>query len=417
MIACVCVPQEDVMSLKQALTKTSKCIVQVVATSLDACPWWHNMIQEYLTKAAATMEQRGTIDRLRRELAEMVEVTELHCQTFMGLFRAVPTLLNVTRAGASQQYLQELLQKVSLLWTHIKSKPGHEWSCETIDSFLAVFSEAVSVWPMEMKFHEYMEEMASLKQENAALEMMRDVLKAATLLLQTTQTEHEPFMEKVTPLLQKVAPTCTPHGLKDSSKEILLKVIEHIYGFMNLMWGSTTMKLEAMGECAECAHGAASILQVKAVLSATTHVLDAVHMAKSYDVLIKEPEGCEANQTLKDIIALQRRLDVIVDPHGSHGLTQDIFDKVGTFKEVALEKVKQTKLSLLTKYESVLKGKMAELKDIHLGMPGGLSWLQGFQGDSFDQLLEHATSTLLSQSGTTLSTCIKNLDEAKLMSP
>eukprot|EP00971_Amphidinium_carterae_P256952 5101341-Amphidinium_carterae.2 len=406
--------EEEVKKLSKSALKTSKSILQIVSTTLENTPWWHERLQEYLAKSAATVDKRESIMKMQRDLTAMVEVTQGSTQSLIEMLQAVPTFLTITRQGSCTVFVETLEKKCGMLWAHITGAEKHTWQTSVIDEFLKLFAEAASVWPFEAKYHDYLTQLANMKEASYQQQVINDFMTAAMALKQIPKEESSQFAEQLTQLSQKLQSSSNTCTLSQEWKTNLKEVMVIILDFMHHWWQNRTEKLDILADCGGCAMQLAVVLRDKPSQAVCQYVVHGVQMGLAVVALGRENEEQEGSaETLQKTITLQRRKNALVEPTAECDLlTHNIVKEITDYKTEGVALLEQKKDSLLAIATKDLLQKKEALVALQHGMAGGVNWLDGFTASDFDGLLEHASKTLLSHSAAPLSTAINELEEA-----
>eukprot|EP00971_Amphidinium_carterae_P173931 3447646-Amphidinium_carterae.4 len=396
-----------------AVHSTSKSISQIVGTTLDNNDWWKNLMAEFLAKAASTMQKREAYIEMQQELQEMETVNEQCTGSLVHMLQQVPQLMTISRQGALGRFLQSVELKLTKMWDFISSKPHDAWDPAEIKAFLTLFTEASSVWPLQVKYHDYLEQLGAMRDDCVLLEVFVAIHKSSLALNDIKLEDHTQFEEQVEKLLQSLNTASQPKLIKKEWETAWGKTIETIFDFMEQWWKGPTDRLALMSSCAVCAHELSMVLQNKAAMIGCKYVRDCIEWALAFEAMQKDGDKA----TLKAIINLKRKLAASILPSVENALlAHNLCKKTVSYKKTVVEIQSIKQQTLLDEAKSDLKKNISVLQALQHGMQDGTSWLQNFAGADFDELLKHASETILANNGEDLDSAVNNLEEACLLS-
>eukprot|EP00971_Amphidinium_carterae_P349600 6491100-Amphidinium_carterae.4 len=406
--------KEDVKRLKESLSRTNKSITQVVASALQATPWWQHQMDEHFAKAPNNLDKKRQITSMQATLTNMTVVNAGDSTKLLEILKAMPSLSIMVRAGAIEAFKVLLKSRVSELAELINKSEPHVWAVCDVTNFMDVFNEASTVWPYDVDFQNMLSELAHVKQTCARLQTTRDIIVLAEDLRKAPLEDEG----SVWPALQKFydnVMSVSELELTQPWEKTLRGLVEYMCDFMDIYWEKLKKDLKAMQVSCLVVHQVATLLKDDATCASTKALKDTFKMCSCFAALSDCPPEASQQDRLDATTSLQRALDAMVMPEGENKplLDKPIFEQVTEHVKHVGGQLAVSKSKLLLDAVQHLKTNIEHVVDIHLGVSGGKNWLEEFSGEDFDALMAHAEETLLKLSPKAMAASITTLEQVR----
>eukprot|EP00971_Amphidinium_carterae_P351980 6492373-Amphidinium_carterae.2 len=388
-------PKVDVERLKNATARTTKNILSQVAVAVDGSPHWKARMEEYFTTLPAQVERGPTLQRFVAALQSPLGLKQ--CSHLHEILVELPVLQRSLRAGACARLENELLHCLLALGEEVLQGHGTgELSGEEAGILLDIMAEGTAAFPMDAKLQTCWAALADIVKQSALNDLLKNALSLLEKVTEAAGGTDDTLFGKA---LQEASDHCSKLALPASvwSKKAVEKrgaCVQALFNFMSARWSGDTQRLV---QCGTLAEKLGSFAEAGDMKKAITIVVGAVQMQDS----LKKLEACnlgEAGTEALDLtVNLHRKIHLCDKPM----LTDDqwgkhkIWDVIDVEKKKASETCESFKAKITCNALKDLDAGVKDLAVIHRGADEGKDWLDTFQGENWEDFMEHAKNTIL----------------------
>eukprot|EP00971_Amphidinium_carterae_P072394 1431972-Amphidinium_carterae.2 len=373
---------------------------------MDSVDFWSKAFKAYLEVAPRFMAERQTFYN------HMTRMTE----TAIGA-DAIPVLAAVVEdVGRLSAILPEAIVKplrerflhvLGLTWTSLeKDLTGGQGHQALASDCMKVLSAAATACPFDTNVNDMVSNCADILQQTGLATLVADLKTClgGVNCLSETETENKGNRQEWMALLAgKCQSIHLPVELRTGPElePELQKVYGALVSWLHAQLCGNSIDVPEQGMCLVCLGGVAKLLEDKTkevgvkTLHATQTVVDAQQrLASTLEKL--EP----ASDILEHTVGLRRKLMKYDAFKGQqNGLTAEQQKGIDGLIEAASKDFENSKKSLCEGASTCLQQAVTDLKPIALGAPESKSWLDTFNGATFEDLLKHYVDTLEQMSG------------------
>eukprot|EP00971_Amphidinium_carterae_P109932 2177790-Amphidinium_carterae.2 len=326
----------------------------------------------------------------------------------------LPALVRQLRGGSCNEVMTMLEQAVKNLWEVLH--PGASKLAKAhLASISSLLQECCSLFPLQSGFHEALEACGKVQKESGQQELLQALLTAVEKVTHAKQKEHA--IQAIKDLAEFLRSTkIVAQQVPDDAKAVLNTAIMSVAEILDKYWEMKDGMPDFIVLCTEISKVLAGIVNISVVSKAVTLVEDGVSMVQGFIDLncIISKEGASRDETLQSVLVLRRRLTKYNKSKAL--LTEDtkmaVLQKFIAFRADVTALFSEQKGLLISGAESKLQTEQKNLMKMAGGAKNGCEWLESFSGSTWENLLQHASTTIATIKPTDLVEAQKALQEA-----
>eukprot|EP00971_Amphidinium_carterae_P352135 6492445-Amphidinium_carterae.6 len=411
--------EEHVHRLKNTMGRTAKGILTQVASSVEASPWYSKLLEEYIQTCPAALERgplvMGYIQQLQDMTMETMKITGF--DILVEIAKAVPDMQLLLRRGSVDELKSLFRVKLSILGTYLEEKEQVVLQKANLDKINVILTEALALYPVDAKLNDWSCLASDLLQESGQKEVIHSVLSSLHKLKmkESEEVSQKDFEHNISEVLAEIShSTLTLDMLCEEEKAAMEDIFFGIFHDLNKFLDVS--KLGGLANNTTTILGKISGWLNKNPLQCAVLALeDGIAASNAYTSLqeVKAEDNAKPSSILSQAVLLHRRVmrwrGAFEQLHGTQ--VPAALTKLQVHVDKASEALKQTSDQLVEKKTVELKQELNKLVDLACGKQGGLDWVAGFQGESFNQLLLHAQDSLCKLDGDSLVRSIKVMEQ------
>eukprot|EP00971_Amphidinium_carterae_P333411 6468159-Amphidinium_carterae.4 len=387
-----------------------------IGVNLLNTPYYAAAIDEYIQKCPAIIEcapllaeVTGIVEKVLAEQPHVKYVSQL-----LSAASSIPKLLVSLRQGAMDQLLLSFMKAVDKIWDLVASsseKPSLDIS--QAQAMSQLIHQATILFPDNADLQDRLQIAGSLLEKCGEVSLANTCLNLLAAAL-SKEAGSEAFTSAIADLQAKLCSTQVSADLLLEGdavgkwKQLLTKLFNDIGTHCK-----EKIPFNVVNPLLEVAEAVAKLLKRSALVKALT---SGFGLLSAQQDLQTKMAGCPCDELLKLTLAVKRqRL------HYEQGLKLDNNDNNehdNWLQSFLSEKVKgnadlegKCKQDLLERGKAKLTTSYAALHDIALGKAGHLSWLEGYGGQTWEDIVAHAATTLDLMEGEKLVNLQKEMKE------
>ena len=403
----------DVQRLKACIGKPGKSVVHLIAASVDSNTFIAGKLEEYLAKSPAMLLRGKEVSAGIRTLEEL-PLSAAGVSKLMQLAKALPGLQQSLRSGATVELTKAFRGGVDLIWDYCKALPNKSGILLELQSLLV---ECGILFPLDDELNTRLSEVAGWRQQESEEQLLSKLQESCALVESVADGDADAYADSITSLQSVLSSTGrgTAERMDEQTRQKLQRVGKSLMAF------AKEAKLDGE-ESVKLAHANATLgmqlgefLSIPSMQQEFALVKETVQLVESQQKVNKneESDAGQGKSSMKVAIELQRKLHRVLE---SIQQPQCVGHPCQEQISAAVEQAKQTVATLKTKViescRAALDEKLETLREIAGGGKDGKGWLENFTGASFDELVAHATQTLLVMDGKALVAGITEVTQA-----
>eukprot|EP00971_Amphidinium_carterae_P013868 273220-Amphidinium_carterae.2 len=414
---CSSIPKADVQRLKASMTRTQKTVLCQVAVCIEASQWWQHELTYFIATAPAMLE-KGPLVMRSLELLQQTEVTIVNAGVLLDMLRNLLVWERVLRLGVTDGLKESLLETLHKLGATIPESDNGSCGSKDLQTLMEVVTEACTCYPMDAALQGYLEKVARLIQSSAERDVVAALQAAVSAMVDQDGTDVAMFEQKLDNVLVNLEKSHVDHQkvdgrVKDAVKLAFMKLV----GFMDSLWENALEHMKLLKACADCGVKLAVLMGDQPLINAMTYVQNGMFVQEACCKLDEVNHEVASLVLLQALVGLQRHVSKMVLPDiiTEELKQQSFFTKLQVMKGKAKGLSTSKRNALVGHVTEALIGCKTALSDIAKGVSGGQDWLTDMTAETFEQLLEHASKTLLKTSGPTLTSSYSAVAEAAIL--
>jgi hypothetical protein len=380
-------------------------VLTQVAAAVESSQWYSMRLQDYLDHLPAMLEKGHLVAKFSSRLGAMHMpsecISEMH-----DMVKEVAVLSQCLRAGSTSNLQDQLLNKLRKLWSEIEEsssvKPKH------LQQVSSLFSDASLVYPMDASMAAMTLACGELLQEcslsmdllvfDRACDLVLEVLTAepqqadAVLIAMKCLCEHSSNLRGI------------PSSLPTKSKKLATTVLQ---GAIDFFAKTITLDQKDMEHCLSCAEVLGSIVQEEPLTLTMNYLKQALQVKQKLDKL-KVDGKLSMDEILGNGASLEKTVDLQRSLMKMKGMKKGLLlmiseqgckQSIDEIEKDSAELVQLVNARRAMEASAQLEHAHTKLTDIAGGHYGGKHWLEENDASSFNELLQHATNTLMKING------------------
>eukprot|EP00971_Amphidinium_carterae_P349142 6490863-Amphidinium_carterae.5 len=408
--------KECVKRVKAAAGKTRTSILTKVGVSIEAYPWWSAQLADYLSKTPTMAEHAPKIKAfLDSHQAGKVDMTK--CAELTAMVRQLPQFEIILRKGCLQDLSKRLQALVGAYWSFcVDAKQQGIASHADLKQLEELMMEACSAFPMDSQIQENYSIIGNILVKSALTGLVDDVSSSLSTMASMTEEEFGAFVEAAKSLSNKLRSTsCGGTSVSDATTAQAKAWLETMQKLVCKQWTGVEVDAEGIQACLSCAVKVCSFVEMRDM----TKVLEYISAGSCVGSLIKAIKDIQAGNASGELfeaaVSLQRKLadtvsDDIVKKSGQ--VAASLHGCYTGHKEAAKAFLQDQQAALVNSSKTTLQNAIDTLKEVHIGMTDGTSWLCNFKGKAWPELLAHAQETILASKGSEIKSAMDSTVEA-----
>jgi len=407
-----------VRRVKACFGKATKGLLTKIAAAVEANQWYSMKVQDYMDHAPAMLEKGHLVAQFGARLGSL-EPTAGGFQELKAMVKEVAALQQCLRQGSTDTLQQNIHKKVINLWGTAEENSKDD--TQVLQAASEALVDCSLLYPMDEQIQLFSHACGHLLLK---CDLKRDVEvfnRACSAFLEQSQdpSGSEASAEAMVELSAGISSLRgSVDTLPDESKKLAEAAQMKVVSLLGGCLGGGTL---AMDQCLPCADVLGTILQNPG-LDAVVNFLRSVGEVGQCKAKLEaggDTASCivEGDESMEKTIELQRAIMKAKASKKAAEQLKAIPDQAWvscaqetlTISEASLDKVNaaRAKQSLDT-----LEGAHKRLRDIAGGLDGGRLWLDGCKATSFEELQEHAATTLMKTNGKQLVHMAEEVTEA-----
>eukprot|EP00971_Amphidinium_carterae_P036795 723405-Amphidinium_carterae.5 len=227
-------PEEHVHRMKNSMGRTSKGVLNQVASSVEATPWYSKLLDEYIQTSAATLERAPLMQSYLQQLNDLTMATlSSGFDILVDISKAIPDMQLMLRNGSVDELKGLFRLKLDILGSYLEEK-GKRVEKVNLDKIHVILTEALIVYPVDGKLNEWSCVASDLLQESGQQEVIHSVLTSLNKLKEAELMEKPDFEVKVNEVLAEISPSnLTLDMLCEEEKVALENMFLVIFGALD----------------------------------------------------------------------------------------------------------------------------------------------------------------------------------------
>ena len=403
--------QAEVRRLKAASTKAQRSILTQVAIAVEACPWWASLLSDFLAKAPLMLEKGPSVRKFHQRLNDTA-LTGENCGEIVDMMRQLPVLVKMLRPGCLDDVLALLKTRLQELGKIILEE---KLASKHVPAVLQVMSEACTVFPAEPLMQLYHENAATLSQAASKKALVAETCEAMTRFCAADTEDIDSWC-----LAMLYLHDCLHRQQLDNERlvaeasDLMARVIDNILGCLASWWPKAADLMDHYQCAGGCAWEVAKLTQDDEVVAGMSYLCSGIQLLELHEKLRAQLKAAPSLHSLQLIVDLQRKVEALQEPDGmSERLAKhELLPLVKTLREHAALDVKHAADGLSKSLHDGLAVAAQKLDETcQAGWPGS-SWVEQFQGSTFEELDEFSKLTLLKVRPASLVEAYTALEEA-----
>eukprot|EP00971_Amphidinium_carterae_P350986 6491840-Amphidinium_carterae.1 len=328
------------------------------------------------------------------------------------LLKSVPTLQQSLRANACDALVVKLRHSIDDLWEQRESFND----VALLHEFSDLLMSAGILYPLDAAIQKYILDLGAMIKTSSEAKVLNGLMEKCDGLATADIKDPKQYKECLSALADTLQPlTASTSQLQESHQSSLLVTLTRIHAFANTN-NLNSPEIQAIVEQSiNVGAKLAALLGEKGDdITFIKVAMDVIVSARNI-VLVQEKNkqafGGEA--MLQHCLTCQRHALQLEKLAKSPSLATHLCQaKFSSVHKVAHTLIAETSTGLKEAGQEKLKQEVEKLKETNGGMNDGNNWVSMFTGSSWQQLLEHASQTLLNMDMAVFSAKLKHVAEA-----
>ena len=388
--------------VQEHLHRTNPRTIITMSSALAGVGFWKTRMDEYLRCLPAMLSMGHKVSEHQQTLASMGDELEA-VPKLAQILKDLPELSATLRSGSTDELQNAAQQGLMKLWPVFLAKASKDAKQCELSEMMALVTMASDIYGLNAKIQEMVQECGSLLQRQGQAKLADEMSASVASVLETkkaTPAERQPVMEQ---FLTHVRPITLQEASVKAHPSLETKVAD----LVEMLWGLAAEesvkskegrhRLELYQQCANLAVSKVPDEKLKLNVKCL-EALAGVSTAVAW--VAEEIEECDRRGSVDDACLMRvcglkqalQRLDVA--KAGTRDLNSEYLEHVLVSSSDGAAVHDELKGILIEDGLRELKLSFDDMVPMALGGQGG-SWLKGFKGTTFSELLQHAQTTLL----------------------